>query len=847
MNETGKTKQIVGSTGTIKALLFHGSDNAQSDVRIIDHPKPRIHHPTNAAQMVGSAIGVVLVLLLAVYAHGTTVGMTADLRGFTAGIFGLLAIPVNVLEGVVSAIVPVAVIAQLAFQRQVRQPIEALAAAIIAFAVGTVTTYSLEGFLSHTAVYRGLSVVVETDQWLLTIPESVGALAALLVVAGPSARRKTVRWGWRLLLITILIFVVTGQVSATGTLLALLIGSLVGHAVQFGAGVQTERAYGTDLVTAVERAGWQPAALIRISDLGQATNEATPLDIVVKASADSSATALARSEATRVYAMIARDGKRYDVEILDGDRQVPSMLQRWGRALQLRNMTTRTTVSLKSVTEHTALVSLSALAAGVRTPRLYGVGMDADSAALVLEHVRGAVALRDLPAASVTDDLMRDAWHQLQAAHSRGIAHHRLTVDVLLISRDEAGAPLVWLTGWSHGEIASVQVSRRLDQVQLLTIFAIIVGRERALNVAASVLGESEVAALSPLLQSVALPSTTRTSIAGSKTLLRDLRADIISRVPAADQPPTQITRFTLRTVIMVALTIVAVAVIVTTINFEQIRDAVTEANPAWIGISFGLSMTTWIGAALTLVAFAPSKLPFGKTILAQMAGSFVALATPAGIGPAALNLRYLNRKGIQTAMGVAVVALMQTSQVVITVLILLVLTLATGSGGLISLPSTAVLMAIGLVVLAVVALMLVPAIRNWAWGKVAPTLRQLWPRLSAMLAQPQRLLLGLAGNVTMSVGYVLAFYAALQAFGQVLNPVDVAVIFLVGNTVGALVPTPGGLGGVEGALIAGLSAAGVPVAIATSATLLFRIVTYWIRVPLGWLAMKALEARHDL
>jgi uncharacterized protein (TIRG00374 family) len=60
-------------------------------------------------------------------------------------------------------------------------------------------------------------------------------------------------------------------------------------------------------------------------------------------------------------------------------------------------------------------------------------------------------------------------------------------------------------------------------------------------------------------------------------------------------------------------------------------------------------------------------------------------------------------------------------------------------------------------------------------------------------------------------------------------------------------VPTPGGVGGIEGALIAGLSAAGVAVALATPATLLFRLVTYWLRVPIGWVAMKYLESRHDI
>ena len=47
--------------------------------------------------------------------------------------------------------------------------------------------------------------------------------------------------------------------------------------------------------------------------------------------------------------------------------------------------------------------------------------------------------------------------------------------------------------------------------------------------------------------------------------------------------------------------------------------------------------------------------------------------------------------------------------------------------------------------------------------------------------------------------------------------------------------PTPGGIGAVEAALSAGLTAAGLHGAVAFSAVLLFRTVTFWLPVPFGW------------
>jgi glycosyltransferase 2 family protein len=71
--------------------------------------------------------------------------------------------------------------------------------------------------------------------------------------------------------------------------------------------------------------------------------------------------------------------------------------------------------------------------------------------------------------------------------------------------------------------------------------------------------------------------------------------------------------------------------------------------------------------------------------------------------------------------------------------------------------------------------------------------------------------------------------------------------VYLTGSAIGSIIPTPGGLGAVEAALTAGLTAAGVPGAVAVSAVLLFRLLTFWLPVPLGWAALDFLERRQDL
>jgi undecaprenyl-diphosphatase len=61
---------------------------------------------------------------------------------------------------------------------------------------------------------------------------------------------------------------------------------------------------------------------------------------------------------------------------------------------------------------------------------------------------------------------------------------------------------------------------------------------------------------------------------------------------------------------------------------------------------------------------------------------------------------------------------------------------------------------------------------------------------------------------------------------------------------IAAAAPSPGGLGAIEAALIAGLTGIGMPAGPAVSAVLLYRLATYWLPVAPGWLSWRALLRR---
>jgi uncharacterized protein (TIRG00374 family) len=115
---------------------------------------------------------------------------------------------------------------------------------------------------------------------------------------------------------------------------------------------------------------------------------------------------------------------------------------------------------------------------------------------------------------------------------------------------------------------------------------------------------------------------------------------------------------------------------------------------------------------------------------------------------------------------------------------------------------------------------------------------------LREALRDPARLSLSFLGALLMGLAYIVALLASVRAFG---NPVSVAVagaVYLTGTAVASAAPTPGGVGAVEAALIAGLTATGVPNDLAVPSVLVYRVATFWLAVLPGWLAFTLLTRR---
>jgi uncharacterized membrane protein YbhN (UPF0104 family) len=914
-------------------------------VEVVDAPTGRVRQSKDLVGLAITALGVVVLLGLAVYGHATAAGVTEDIRSFASPIATILDLIVSTLMNLGTLVMPASVLVISLFRRQL---LLAAQGAVAGLAAGVGAAAAGWGIvrLDWEPLTQGLSVVARDESRLVLVPLAAFA-AGVFTAMGPRSRHPVMAASWNLLWLALATSVLTGGQTLPTAFVTVLIGRMAGLATRYAIGVTTDRATGAALVAGIRGAGLDPVRVVRVRDISEAESPTERLDVrairdgtyrpppalaahlpdaapppaaaspaaappaaptspdaapaapgaaaraaagpAAPTSPDAAPTAAARAAAraaaapaaalaghlptagpaaleaavsdstsgalekiggNRIYAVFDAAGERWDAIVLDGDRQVLGFLQATWRALRLRGMDRRSAVSLRQAVERAALLGYAAAAAGVRTPRLVGVGQAADSMMLLQAHPRGLRAMREMRPAEISEAALVDLWRQLQRAHQAGLAHRNISPASLLFDRGQGLHQQVWLIGWEDGDVASSELARSIDCAQLLGALALHLGPERAVGAAAKVLPAHTLAALAGLLQPVVFPAATRELARAQKDVIEATRQELLELVPAAEAPavPFQLVRFGWRTVLIAAMTLVAIWAVVTRLNFSQMVEAVSRADIGWMVVSFGFSMATYFGAAMTLVSLLPVRVPLWRAVLSQVAASFTAISMPGGLGPIALSLRFLNRRGVRTSLAAATVALTQLALFVVTVALMVGVSVATGQTGVLSsLPTTAIAV-VALAVALLGCLLLVPALRGWVWAKVGPTLTQVWPRVVWALGRPRRLVLALAGTVIQFAGYVMAFWAAMVSFGLVSIPIaDLALVFLVGNTAGSAAPTPGGLGGVEIALTAGLRAVGVATATAASAAVLFRVITYWARVPIGWAAFRYLSKHGDL
>jgi glycosyltransferase 2 family protein len=134
---------------------------------------------------------------------------------------------------------------------------------------------------------------------------------------------------------------------------------------------------------------------------------------------------------------------------------------------------------------------------------------------------------------------------------------------------------------------------------------------------------------------------------------------------------------------------------------------------------------------------------------------------------------------------------------------------------------------------------------RAAASGKLIPGLRSAAASLKRVARNPGKMTMLVGGSVLITLAYIGSFAAAVEAFGRGPGIVLIGAVYLGASALAAAAPTPGGLGAIEAALVAGLTGVGMAAGPAVSAVLLYRLATYWLPVAPGWLCWRVLQRRE--
>jgi uncharacterized membrane protein YbhN (UPF0104 family) len=791
-----------------------------SAVRVEDHLEPRIRLPADLLRCVIASIEIVLLAGLGLLARATATGVEYDVGHASRRLPGVLLGLMGFLAHFALLVLPAALAVRLIVRRQPRRLTEAVLTGLIA--AGVVAGANL--LLLHsgdTQMYQALAPS-GAGRHAAPLDGYLAGLAAYVTVIGLSGSQRWRTAFWLTIAFYALASVANDHANILSLLIALLIGSAIGSGLRYAFGSASERPSAEAIAAALSPAG---AALVEIKRIWDDSTE------------------------TRRYAAFTADGGRLDITVFDRDQQAADVLYRLYRRIRLKAQVSRIVpFTVQRAVEHRALLTYAVEEAGVPTPRLRAmVRAGPEAVVLANEHHRGVtLAQRN---SRLTDAELTRVWDTVLRLHAHRVTHRALTGDRILLLADgqaDAAGGDVMLLEPGNGDVAASDLQLRLDISQLLAELALLVGPDRAADVAQARIGTDELAAVVPLLQPVALHRSTRTALRRHKDVLPALRKRLV--VPAADRDvaPAQLERIRPRTLISLVATVVAVYLLVGQLDRVKLGGLLHHADWRWTAAALALSAVSYLGAAWSLTGFVLERLNLIRTLLAQLAASFVTLVTPAAVGGVALNLRYLRRANVAPADAAASVGVSQLIAFALHVTLLLIFAALARSTHSLRPPGW-VYIAVGALVAAALIGLAFPAGRRLLRSRLAPALGQVIPRLLDIAQQPAKLAEGIGGALLVTAAYILCLQTSVLALGGSVPFVSIAIVYLTGSAIGSAVPTPGGLGAVEAALSAGLTAAGLPGITAVSAVLLYRTVTFWLPVPVGWAALTFLQRRDAL
>jgi uncharacterized protein (TIRG00374 family) len=898
--------ETVGGTGDTAAGT--GDDTAHTDPVSGDEPllPARVHRPVDLMRFLFGLLGIAVVLAIAGFAHATTSGVEQDIADGATHAPQPLITFAGFTASVAVLIVPVAFAVERLIKRDGLRIADGVLAAVLAHGVSLATDLwvsdaapsAIRDALTRDAPGGGLTDPVH------------GYLAPVIAYMTAVGMARRPRWRvalWFVLLLDAFAVLVGGYTTPFSIVVTVLIGWTVAYGTLYAVGSPNVRPTGQTLLAGLRRVGFTPLRAVRNeeeppdasppsgraaaheSDRGRrymvTLEHGPPLDVTVvdreqqahgffyrvwrrlqlrgitqRRSLPSLRQAL-EQEALLAYAAIAAGAnapKLIATSELGPDAVMLVYEHIGGQTLDAVPDEEITDTLLRGAWEQVRALQSRRIA----HRRLVGESLLVDRA--------GTIFLTDLRGGEIaaSDLVLRMDVAQLLVTMALRVGPERSVASALAVLGPDAVAdslPLLQPIALSRSTRATLkQLNRERAQREREAVLTAAEANKAAHAEAQEDTegpdgadGRSEAKADSKADAKADTKAERRAEKKAIEVALDEAREeDLLSRIrqevllirPQAPVEPVRLERIKGRTLLSIIAGAFAAYFLLSQISRVPLTDAIARADWAWAAIALLASALSYVAAAAALAGFVPERLNFVRTVLAQVAGSFVKLVAPAAVGGVALNTRYLQKSGVRPGLAVASVGASQLVGLGSHITLLLIFGYITGTEKTPSLSPSRTVMA-GLLTAGVLALVVtaIPGLRKFVSARVRSLFAGVVPRMLDVLQRPGKLITGMGGTLMVTVSFVVCLDACIRAFGGHLSYASIAVVYLAANAVGSAAPTPGGVGAIEAALTLALVAAGLGSEVATPAVLLFRLLTFWLPVLPGWLSFSYLTRKGAL
>ncbi|WP_067884650.1 lysylphosphatidylglycerol synthase transmembrane domain-containing protein [Nocardia vaccinii] len=718
---------------------------------------------------------------------------------------------VYLLYGIAIFALPFAILVRLLFRWQWKLLGGYLTAGLIAVLALSITDTGISAPRWHLAEPQQLNTFLSQ---FLDDPRWIAMLAAVLTVASPWLPASWRRSWWAALLAFVPLHLFVSLTVPSRAMFGLAVGWFVGAVITLVVGTPALEVPLDGAVRVLARRGYTVTAIRVVRPAGPG-----PLLL----SADTG------------------PNHRLTIEMYGQNQRSRGMLQQLRRFVAFRS-SERTPVfaSMRRSVEHRALLGIA----------IGDLGLANNKPLTVAALERGwtlyahTIPRGEILSISAGEEVHSQVWQALQNMHRAQISHGDLRAEEIRIADGR-----VLFGGFSAAEFGAYDTRFQADVAQLLLTTGSLFGAESAVHTAIEVMGKQAVIDASRRLTKAAMPRLVRASVHDAGGVMKEVREQVLHQTDEDRIEAAHITRFSRNQFIQLVLLIGLVYVAYPYIS--QVPTFFTElrtANWWWALLGLTVSAMTYAGAAMALWGCAGGSVNPRNLLLMQVANTFAATTTPAGVGGLALSVRFLQRGGLGAVRATAAVALQQAVQVITHVVLLIVFSVAAGVSANLShfVPSATVLyFAAGALLGALGVTTFVPKVRRWLRTEVRPQLAEVVSELRTLAHEPKRLAMIVLGCASTTLGAAAALWTAIEAFGGHTTFVTVTVVTMIGGTLASAAPTPGGVGAVEAALIGGLAAFGVSAGIGVPAVLLYRVLTCWLPVFCGWPIMRWLTDRE--